>query len=754
MYVDGSPLTDLASYNVYYGTTDPPCPGATSVSVASPTASPGPDQTVAATLTGLATGTAYFVAVTAVTAAGSESPCSAAAASAAARSEFSVSPTGTVDFGTVNIGSIADQTFTVQNTGGGTVSGTATVAAPFSVVSGGSFNLVGAGATATVTVRFTPVTGLITATNVTFTANGGSMSRGVTGTGLVGTNPAPVLTSVSPTTATAGGAALTLTANGSNFVAGSTLQWNGAARTTTFVSATQLTATIAAADIATAGSASVTVGNPDLQVSNAQPFTITAAPSLTASITNPAEGATVSGSMPVGMSESNGTGTITWTLGLDGGATPNFTTSGTATTASFNWDTTGLAPGAHQLQLTVQDGAGRTATATRNVTVGSPGTITVFITQPGTDGTTVSGTVWFTIWLENASGSRTLTLSIDGAAVATTTTTSNGPISIPWNSAGAAGGTHTATVSVRDSVNNTGIANRTLVIPGGSTPLVASIDSPTEGATAFGNVAVGMSESGAGSTPITFTLTVDGGQVFSTAGTSATASFVWNSNSVSNGAHTLGLTVQDGAGRTATATRNVTVTSPPPLTASITTPADGATVNGTVTVGMSESNGTGTITWTLGLDGGATPIFTTSGTATTASFNWDTTGLAPGAHQLQLRVQDGGGRTATATSAVTVQPPPPATIKVFITQPGADGATVSGTTWFTIWIENAAGGNKAYTMSVDGTVVGTTNTTSSGPVSMPWMTNGTTNGPHSVTISVGDSAGGSGQAVRAVNVAN
>ena len=30
------------------------------------------------------------------------------------------------------------------------------------------------------------------------------------------------------------------------------------------------------------------------------------------------------------------------------------------------------------------------------------GTIRVFITQPGTDGTTVSGTVWFTIWLENA----------------------------------------------------------------------------------------------------------------------------------------------------------------------------------------------------------------------------------------------------------------------------------------------------------------------------------------------------------------
>src|SRR5207248_5522454 len=61
---------------------------------------------------------------------------------------------------------------------------------------------------------------------------------------------------------TAGGAAFTLTANGSNFVAGSTVQWNGAARTTTFVSATRLTAAIPAADLAATGTASVTVVTP------------------------------------------------------------------------------------------------------------------------------------------------------------------------------------------------------------------------------------------------------------------------------------------------------------------------------------------------------------------------------------------------------------------------------------------------------------------------------------------------------------
>ena len=75
-------------------------------------------------------------------------------------------------------------------------------------------------------------------------------------------NPAPTETSISPTSATAGGAAFTLTVNGTGFVSTSVVKFNGAAKSTTFVSATQLTAAITAADIATAGTASVTVTNP------------------------------------------------------------------------------------------------------------------------------------------------------------------------------------------------------------------------------------------------------------------------------------------------------------------------------------------------------------------------------------------------------------------------------------------------------------------------------------------------------------
>jgi len=75
-------------------------------------------------------------------------------------------------------------------------------------------------------------------------------------------NPVPVLSSISPATATSGGAAFTLTVTGSSFVSTSTVQWGGTNRVTTFVSATQLTAAILAADIATAGTTAVTVVNP------------------------------------------------------------------------------------------------------------------------------------------------------------------------------------------------------------------------------------------------------------------------------------------------------------------------------------------------------------------------------------------------------------------------------------------------------------------------------------------------------------
>jgi hypothetical protein len=198
---DGSSLTDLASYVLYYGPSTSPCPGSSSVRVASTTSSPGPNQTASFRLAGLTTGALYNVAVTAVDSLGNQSACSSVA-SAVARSDFAVSPTGTVNFGAVTIGSFADQVFTVSNTGGGTVSGAASTSAPFSIVSGSPFTLGGVGATQTVTVRFKPTTTATASATVSFTANGGSSSAIATGSGAALASTTP------PAIATGSGAAL------------------------------------------------------------------------------------------------------------------------------------------------------------------------------------------------------------------------------------------------------------------------------------------------------------------------------------------------------------------------------------------------------------------------------------------------------------------------------------------------------------------------------------------------------------------
>ena len=108
----------------------------------------------------------------------------------------------------------------------------------------------------------------------------GSSSGSSGGSSSGGTPSAPAISSLSPAGATAGGAAFTLTVNGSNFVSSSVADWAGAGLATTYVSATQLTAQVPAADIAAAGSASSTVVNPAASggASKAATFTIGAAP--------------------------------------------------------------------------------------------------------------------------------------------------------------------------------------------------------------------------------------------------------------------------------------------------------------------------------------------------------------------------------------------------------------------------------------------------------------------------------------------
>jgi hypothetical protein len=76
-------------------------------------------------------------------------------------------------------------------------------------------------------------------------------------------NPVPLIDQpLVPGTVQPGGAGFTLTVNGTGFVSGATVHWNGSPLATTFVSASHLTASVTALDVAKAGTASVTVVTP------------------------------------------------------------------------------------------------------------------------------------------------------------------------------------------------------------------------------------------------------------------------------------------------------------------------------------------------------------------------------------------------------------------------------------------------------------------------------------------------------------
>ena len=87
--------------------------------------------------------------------------------------------------------------------------------------------------------------------------------------------PVPGITSLSPISTAAGGGDFTLTVNGTGLLSGATVQWNGTPLTTTFVSSTQLTASVSASLITAIGSAQVAVTNPDGAVSNFGTFFMT-----------------------------------------------------------------------------------------------------------------------------------------------------------------------------------------------------------------------------------------------------------------------------------------------------------------------------------------------------------------------------------------------------------------------------------------------------------------------------------------------
>jgi sugar lactone lactonase YvrE len=114
----------------------------------------------------------------------------------------------------------------------------------------------------------------------------------------------PTVLNLSPGSVAPGGSDLSLTVNGTNFVSGSTVVWNSTPLSTSFISDTQLIATVPAAMTSSAGMATISVVDPDGFASGGMIFQIQTGPVATA--VAPAAGYGGSQTFTFSFSDSNG----------------------------------------------------------------------------------------------------------------------------------------------------------------------------------------------------------------------------------------------------------------------------------------------------------------------------------------------------------------------------------------------------------------------------------------------------------------
>ena len=150
--------------------------------------------------------------------------------------------------------------------------------------------------------------------NLSCTGTGGTATSSAS---VSVSNPTPTTTSISPTSKNVGDSGFTMHVYGTNFVsATSTVYINGSPRTTSYISGTQLDATIPSSDLLTATTSAITVvtTGPGGGTSNSQTFTVNAlAPTATIS------------SFPTSITLGN-TSDLTWS-----------STNATSCTASGDW---------------------------------------------------------------------------------------------------------------------------------------------------------------------------------------------------------------------------------------------------------------------------------------------------------------------------------------------------------------------------------------------------------------------------------
>jgi hypothetical protein len=469
----------------------------------------------------------------------------------------------------------------------------------------------------------------------------------------------------------------------------------------------------------------------------------------------PADGATVSGTITVSAEVTDPVSSITFEVDDVAIAPPE-----RYAPYQVTWDTTKVSNGAHVLEVTTVDTAGNISTLLQRLNVSNAAATpppsgdttppAVALTTPQA-GTTVTGAVNVAANASDNVAVVGVQFKVDGSAVGGEDTSA--PYAANWSSNGVPNGNHTVTAVARDAAGNSTTSQSSVTVSNSAAAAPSAnpltITQPAAGSTVSGSVTV-KAVSTAPVTSITFT--VDGVAIAPPERYDP-YQVTWDTTKSSNGAHTLKATLLTTDGKTWTVEQSVTVSngssSPPagtPSPLTITQPAAGATVSGSVTVTAVSTAPVTSIT------------FTVDGVAIAAperyapyQVTWDTTTSSNGTHTLKATLLTTDGKTWTAEQDVTVsnsaESTPP---NVALTSP-ASGATVSGV----VNIAATASDNVGVVgvqFKIDGGNLGAEDTTA--PYTASWSSGNVANGGHNITAVARDAAGNRSTAQRTVTVSN
>lgn len=428
------------------------------------------------------------------------------------------------------------------------------------------------------------------------------------------------------------------------------------------------------------------------------------------------------------------------------GATVTTAVGGTATA-------TYLTAGTKTISLTVADASGLTNTATSTVNVLAPANQApvVKINSPTSGLSVVQGT--------SVSFSGTGTDAEDGTLSGTSLVWSSNiagqlGTGVSGSTSALAVGTHTITLTAKDSQGATTSASVTITVTAANKPPVAAITSPANGASVVQGTSVTFAGTGTdpedgvlSGTSLLWTSSV-GGNI----GNGAT----FSTNTLAIGTHVITLTAKDAQGLAATATVSLTITAAPAVNQKpipvVTSPSAGAVIVAGTPVtftGSAIDPEDGAITgqnliWTLQFNGGSILGYGNSFTTTT---------LPIGKYTFSLLAKDSNNQIGSlaAPISITVVATAPANQAPVanISSPNNGTTVMLGTllqfagTGTDPEDGTLSGASLKWTSSIDG-VIGTGAAFSSNTLSV---------GTHVIMLTATDSKGASSSSTRSVTIA-